>query len=91
MAIPADAPHPEEAHAFIAYLMRPAVVGPLTNEIGYANAVPASTAFVSPDILNDPVIYPPEAVKRKLVSLPPPPLRYDRLRTRTWTRVRSGR
>ena len=53
MAIPADAPHPDNAHAFLDFMMRPDVVGPITDEVGYANAVKGADKFVSPERLND--------------------------------------
>ena len=92
MAVPADAPHPDEATAFINYILRPDVVAAITNEVGYANAVLAASALVDPEILNDPVIYPPAAVRAKLfMALPPAARDYERSRARTWSRYRAGR
>jgi putrescine transport system substrate-binding protein len=90
MAIPADAPHPGNAHLFIDYMMRPEVVAEITNETGYANAVPASDSKIDPDIKNDPAIYPSEAVREKGFSVPPAPKSYERTRTRAWTSFKSG-
>ena len=36
MAIPADAKHPNNAHLFINYVMRPEVAASITNEVTYA-------------------------------------------------------
>ena len=92
MGIPADAPHPDEALAFINFILRPDIVAAITNTTGYANAVPASLAFVDPAIAADPVIYPPPEVKAKLFSALPPVSRdFDRVRTRAWTRFRTAR
>ena len=92
MAIPVDAPHPQAAHAFIDFILRPDIIAAITNETGYANAVPASLAFVDPAIKGDPVIYPPEEVRRKLFSaLPPAPRDFDRYRTHAWSRFRAAR
>ena len=92
MAVPADAPHPDAAMAFINYILRPDVVAAITNEVGYANAVPAAAKFVDPDIQNDPVIYPPPQVRAKLfMALPPAARDYERSRARTWSRYRAGR
>ena len=92
MAVPADAPHPDEAMAFINYILRPDVVAAITNEVGYANAVPASNSHVLPDILHDPVIYPPADIRAKLFAALPPAARdYERSRARTWSRYRAGR
>jgi len=92
MAIPVDAPHPEAALAFINFILRPDIIAAITNTTGYANAVPASLAYVAAAIRNDPVIYPPPEVKAKLFSSLPPATRdFDRTRTRAWTRFRTAR
>lgn len=36
MAIPADAPNPEQAHAFINYILKPEVAASISNEVCYA-------------------------------------------------------
>jgi putrescine transport system substrate-binding protein len=89
MAIPADAPHPDNAHKFINFLLRPDVIGPITNAVGYANSVKGSDKFIKPEILNDPAIYPPEAVRAKLFVPPVPPQDYVRTRTRAWTKFKT--
>ncbi|MBI1179993.1 MAG: extracellular solute-binding protein [Alphaproteobacteria bacterium] len=84
MAIPADAPHPGNAHLFIDYMMRPDVVAAITNTTGYANAVPASDPMIDDAIKHDPAIYPSEAVREKGFSVPPAPRSYEKARTRAW-------
>mgnify|MGYP001154533796 CR=1 FL=1 len=37
LAIPADAPHPDNAHKFINYIMEPAVIAAISNYVAYAN------------------------------------------------------
>lgn len=91
MAVPADAPHPENAMAFINFLLRPEIIAGITNETGYANAVPASSQFIDPAIKSDPVIYPPEAVQKKLITSPVAPKDYDRTRARAWTKFRNAK
>jgi putrescine transport system substrate-binding protein len=92
MAIPAAAPHTAEAHAFINFILKPEIVAAITNETGYANAVPASLASVDPAIAKDPVIFPPAAVREKLFTAPPPPAKnFERARTRAWTKFRSAK
>ena len=92
MAVPADAPHPDEAMTFINYILRPDVVAAITNEVGYSNAVTAASVSVDAEILNDPVIYPPAAIRAKLFAALPPAARdYERSRARTWSRYRAGR
>jgi putrescine transport system substrate-binding protein len=90
MAIPVDAPNPENAHAFINFILRPDVIADITNYVFYPNAVPASLEYVDDEIAEDPSIYPPEEVMAKLFPSPVYDARTDRVMTRLWTRVRTG-
>ena len=89
MAIPADAPDVDNAHRFIDFLMRPEIMAAVTNATGYANAIPASRPMLREDIKNDPVIYPPPAVRSKLYTVPPADMAFERARTRAWTRIKT--
>jgi putrescine transport system substrate-binding protein len=91
MAIPKEAKHPDNAHKFINFLLRPDVIADITNQTGYANAVPASTKLIQPEIKSDPVIYPPPEVQLKLFTLPVPPKDYERNRARAWTKFRTSK
>ena len=66
MAIPADAPHKANAHAFINYLLEPEVIAKITNYVAYANPNSAATSLVDPEIAADPGIYPPDSVRSRL-------------------------
>lgn len=90
LAIPTDAPNPDNAHAFINYLLQPEVMAGVTDYVVYANAVPASLDFVDPDIVADPGVFPPDAVKERLFSAQGVDPAYERARTRSWTRIRTG-
>lgn len=89
MAIPKDAPHPENAHKFIDFILRPAIIADITNETGYANAVKEADALVAPEVRNDPAIYPPADVQAKLFTVPVAEKGFERLRTRAWTRIKT--
>ena len=92
MAIPADAPHPEAAHAFINFILRPDIVAGITNETGYANAVPASLPMVDPEMAKDPVIFPAPEVRAKMITPPLPAGKdYDRARSRAWSKFRANK
>ncbi|RIY00062.1 polyamine ABC transporter substrate-binding protein [Aureimonas flava] len=91
MAIPADAPHVEEAHTFINYMMRPEVIAKATNYVSYANGNLASQPLVDKAILDDPAIYPDEATLQKLFIKRPYDSRAQRLATRAFTSVKTGR
>jgi putrescine transport system substrate-binding protein len=91
MAIPADAPHPEAAHAFVDFLLRPGVIADITNEVGFPNANASATALLKPEIRDDPAIYPPAETRARLVGPQPLPPEAQKLRARLWTRIKSGR
>lgn len=91
MAIPADAPHVEEAHVFINYMMRPEVIARATNYVSYANGNLASQPLIDKEILEDPAIYPDEATLQKLFIKRPYDSRAQRLATRAFTTVKTGR
>jgi putrescine transport system substrate-binding protein len=90
LAIPADAKHPKNAHAFINYLMEPQVAANNSNFVNYANANAASLELVNDEVKNDPGVYPTPEVKAKLF----PSLAYNeeftRLMTRMWTKFNTG-
>lgn len=90
-AIPADAPNPANAHRFLDFVLRPEIAALNSNFIGYANGVPASIDRIAPEIKNDPTVYPPEEVRRRLYTISPADRTYERQRTRAWTRITSGR
>jgi len=90
MAIPSDAPHPQNALKFLNYVLEPKVIAAVSNYVNYANANAAATQYVNDDIKNDPSIYPPPDVKAKLFPNPVHSADFDRLLTRTWTRIKTG-
>lgn len=90
LAIPADAPNPKAANAFINYMLDPKVAAHMTVTTTYGNPVPASTAFLPPEVANDPAIFPSDAVKKTLFLLGATSPEYDQLRTRAWTRIRTS-
>jgi putrescine transport system substrate-binding protein len=90
LAIPADAPHPDNAHRFIDYILRPRVIAAVTDAVSYPNPNLAATAFVDRAIRDDPGIYPPQAVRRSFYLPEVAPRAYERARMRAWNRVKSG-
>lgn len=91
MAIPKDAPHPEAAHALIAYLLQPKVIAGVSNYVFYANPNLAATEYLDADLRDDAGIYPPAEVKARLFV---PNERSDReIRdlNRRWTRIKAQR
>lgn len=90
LAIPADAPHVENAHALIDHLLRAEVAARITNHIYFANGNKASMPLLDEEIRNDPNIYPPPAVMERLYPNPVKPQDYVRARNRIWTQIKTG-
>ena len=90
MVIPADAPHPENAHKWINYIMRPEVHAALTNKVFYANPNLAARKFVKPEVANDPAVFPNEAEMKQMAQ--PGALNNDirRQMTRIYTSFKTG-
>jgi putrescine transport system substrate-binding protein len=88
--IPADAPHPNNAHLFLNYLLRPEVIAAISDITGYANANLASFPLVDPEISQDLSIYPPlsqlESFNAGIIFGP----KLERRRTRAWSRIKTG-
>ncbi|HMB58817.1 MAG TPA: polyamine ABC transporter substrate-binding protein [Xanthomonadales bacterium] len=90
LLIPSDAPHPENAHLFLNYLLRPEVMAPISEHTGYGNANLASWPLIDPELANDPAAYPPmEARQGWQAGLLYDPKR-ERQRSRLWSRVKTG-
>jgi len=90
LGIPADAPHPDNAHRFIDFILRPEVIAAISDTVSYPNPNRAATALVAPEIRDDPGIYPPDAVRRLFHVDRPAPRAYERARVRAWNRMKSG-
>ncbi|HUO96410.1 MAG TPA: extracellular solute-binding protein [Steroidobacteraceae bacterium] len=90
MLIPVDAPHVEEAHAFINFLLRPEVIAKITNETHYANDNLAANRLVDPAILNDPTLYMTPEISKRLYITREVSAATERMRTRVWTRVKTA-
>jgi putrescine transport system substrate-binding protein len=88
--IPAGAPHPEAAHKFLNFMMDPKVIAGVTNDIHYGNDNLAANAFVDPAILANPAIYPTPAMAKTLFESHEVSPATERLRTRAWTRIKTG-
>ncbi len=91
MAIPKDAPHPDNAHAWINFIMKPEIAGAISNAVNYANGNKDSLPFVNDDVKNDPGVYPPPEVKAKLYPDLAETPEFTRLLNRTWTRFTTGK
>ena len=79
LAIPADAPHKDAAHAFIDFVLRPTVMAGISAVTHYPNAIPASGAA-----------RPSETEMARYFTIGPVPQEAERRRTRLWARFKAG-
>ena len=91
LAIPKDAPNIDNAHKFINFVLRPDIMADITHTIRFANAIPESLPLVDQVVRDDPSVFPPEELRKRLFTVKPSSAAYERSRTRAWTRVTSGR
>ncbi|HZJ95794.1 MAG TPA: polyamine ABC transporter substrate-binding protein [Thiopseudomonas sp.] len=91
LAIPADANNVAEAHAFINYLLDPAVIARVSDYVGYANPNRYADELMDEEVRNNPAVYPEQAVLDKLFVSQPLPSKVQRIKTRSWTRFKSGK
>ncbi|MBB2898305.1 polyamine ABC transporter substrate-binding protein [Pseudomonas sp. AS2.8] len=91
MAIPKDAENPEGALKFINYIMEPKVIAAVSDYVQYPNGNKEATPLVAEAIRTNPGIYPTQETMAKLYAFPDLPAKTQRLMTRTWTTIKSGK
>jgi putrescine transport system substrate-binding protein len=91
LAIPKDAAHVNEAHAFIDYLLRPEVAALNSNLVAYANGNLASQKFVDRSMLDDKNVYPDAPTMSRLYTVGARDQKSQRLINRLWTKIKTGR
>jgi putrescine transport system substrate-binding protein len=91
LLIPQGAPHPEAAYQFINFMLRPEVIAEVTNDIYYGNDNLAARPMVNPRILADPTLYPTPAIEARLYRSLEVTAATERIRTRTWTRIKTAK
>lgn len=89
MAIPKDAPHPENAAKFINFVISAQEAANLTNYTSYPSAVPDAKALVRPEVLADPAVFPPPEVYRKMFVSKPMTAELTRLQNRLWAKLKT--
>jgi putrescine transport system substrate-binding protein len=91
LLIPEGAPHPEAAYQFINFILRPDVIAEISNSIYYGNDNIASKPLVNSRILNDVTLYPTPEMEKRLYRSAEVSAATERIRTRTWTRVKTAK
>ena len=90
LAIPRDSKNSKGAHELVNYLLRPEVIAPVSDYVGYANPNPDATPLLDPKVRDNPGIYPSDAVIEKLYVSADLPPKIQRVITREWTRIKTG-
>ncbi|WP_263261411.1 polyamine ABC transporter substrate-binding protein [Pseudomonas sp. RIT-PI-S] len=91
LAVPADAPDVKQAHAFINYLLDPKVIAQVSDAVGYANPNPEAKSDMDKAVSNDPAVYPPQDVLDKAYVSHELPPAIQRLMTRSWNKIKTGK
>lgn len=89
-AVPADAPHPQEALEFINFMLDPEIAARNSNYVYYANGNKDSQQYLDAEVIDDPAIYPSEAVLDNLFTTTPNQPNVQRVVTRLWTKIKTG-
>ena len=90
MAIPKTAKHPDNAHLFLDFLMRPDVIAEISNYVSYPNANSASYASLDKAITDDPMISPTkETIDTRLFGLAVLPPEVSKKYTDVWTELKT--
>lgn len=89
LVIPASAPHPELAHAFIDFTLEAEIAAEICRSMKYSSPNRAAIPLLPPEIRRNPAIFPPEDVlaRTELIrDLGEATVLYDRL----WTEVKTA-
>jgi len=91
LAIPKDAAHVAEAHAFIDFLLKPEVAAKNSNLVSYANGNLASQKYIDKAVFDDPSVYPDPKAMKLLYTVRARDQKSQRVVTRLWTKIKTGR
>jgi len=90
LAIPNGAPHPDNAHKFINYILDAEVGAAIADFIQYATPNEAAKKLMAPEYVNNPAVFPPDDV---IARSEPPLYRGEetiRLLDAAWTRIQAA-
>jgi putrescine transport system substrate-binding protein len=90
MAIPVDAPHPNNALIWMNYIMRPEVHASLTNKVYYANPNINSLKFVNKDVVENKTVFLTEEDKKRMTPPEPVSAMIRKVEARTFTQFKTG-
>jgi spermidine/putrescine transport system substrate-binding protein len=89
--IPANSPHRYTAEVFINFLLRPEISARIVEESSYAIPNDAAEPLIKPDILNNPLIYPPNAIMQHAEIVMPLDVDAQNLYDDLWARFLAAK
>ncbi|MBS0374607.1 MAG: extracellular solute-binding protein [Proteobacteria bacterium] len=89
-AIPADAPHPEAAHRFIDFAMRPENAASVATFIGFASGNIDAIPLLDPELQRNRAVYPDAEVRSRLRLGRVYTAAEERRFGRAWLRMKAG-
>ncbi|MDH3316407.1 MAG: spermidine/putrescine ABC transporter substrate-binding protein [Gammaproteobacteria bacterium] len=90
LCIPKGAPHPNNAHALINFILDADAGAEIADFIQYATPNKAAKAKLPPEYRDNPAIFPPDEVTRKSEASIYKGEDYQRLIDETWTRIQAA-
>lgn len=90
LCIPKGGPHPNNAHAFINFVLDAEAGAAIADFIQYATPNKAAKAILPPEYSQNPAIFPPDEVTRKSEASIYKGEDYQRLIDETWTRIQAA-
>jgi len=90
LVIPADAPHPGNAHEFLNFMMDPAVIAKVSGKVVFANGNAAALPLINERVRNDAMVHPGADVRARLHPDLSETPEFSREMNRAWTRIRTG-
>lgn len=88
--IPSNSPNQYTAELFVNFLMRPEINARITNENMYATSNEAAFPYIRPEILNNPIIFPPMKSLEKSEVILPLSVEGQALYDEIWDRLWAG-
>lgn len=86
LVIPANGPRRREAELFLNFILRPEISARIVKESYYPMANDAAQPYLLPELLNDPIIYPPETALHKAEIIMPLSPQGQQLYDALWAR-----
>ncbi|MDX3656215.1 spermidine/putrescine ABC transporter substrate-binding protein [Streptomyces sp. ID05-26A] len=90
LVIPKDAPHAANAHRFMDFVLGAEAGAALSNAVRYGSPNAAAKPLIDKELLNDPVVYPPDDQLAKLPFTKDLGGDAEALYADAWTKVKTG-